>query len=77
MIVTPCVLTLVEESINVGIEDEAETLEETSQAFATSSSTIEKTSFMKQTGMTLIYIAHASEKEVESQEKTKKLAEER
>ena len=32
---------------------------------------------MKQVGMTLIYVANALEKEVESQEKMKKLAEEK
>ena len=69
MIATPRLPTLVEESINVGTEDEADTLEETPQEFAASSSTLERTSFMKQTGMTLMYIADAFEKEVESQEK--------
>ena len=47
MIATPHLPTLVEESINVGTEEEAETLEETPQEFATSSSTLERTSFMK------------------------------
>ena len=77
MIMTPRVPTLVEEPINVGIEDEIETPEETLKEFASSSSTLEKTSFMKQAGMTLIYVANALEKESESQEKMKKLAEER
>ena len=77
MIVTPRVPTLVEESINVGTEDEDETPEETPQEFAVSSSTLEKTSFMKQSGTTLIYIADAFEKEAESQEKMRKLAKER
>ena len=81
MIVTPRVPTLVEESINVGTEDEAETpeetLEETPQEFAASSSTLEKTSFRKQTVITLIYIADAFEKQAESQEKMQKLVKER
>ena len=71
MIVTPCVPTLVEESINVRTEDEAETLEETVEEFAATSSTIKKTTFMKQAGMTLIYVANTIEKEAESQERMK------
>ena len=77
MIVAPCVPTLVEESTNVGTKDEGKTLEETTREFATTSSTLGKTSFMKQYAMTLIYIAEAFEKEAELQGKTKKLAEER
>ena len=63
MIVTPRVPTLVEESINVGTKDEADTPKETPQEFAASSSTLEMTSFMKHTGIMLIYIADAFEKE--------------
>ena len=66
IIMIPRVPTLVQESINVGIKDEAETLEETVEEFAATSSTIEKTAFMKQAGMTLIYVANALEKEAEA-----------
>ena len=57
MIVTPRVPTLVEDSINVGTEDEAETPEESAEEFTATSSTIEKTTFMKQARVTLIYVA--------------------
>ena len=78
MIVTPCVPTLVEESINVGIGNEVETPEETPEEFTATSTTLEKTSFMKQNGVTLIYVADALEKKkAEVHEKMKKLAEER
>ena len=45
MIVTLRVPTLVEESINVGIEGESETPEETAEEFVANSSTSEKGSF--------------------------------
>ena len=65
-IMTPRVPTLVEEPINIGTENEGETPEESVEEFAATSSTIEKTAFMKQTGMTLIYVANALEKEAEA-----------
>ena len=68
---------MVEESINVGTEDEAETPKDTPQEFVATSFTLDKTSFMKQIRVTLIYIADALEKEAESHKKMKKLAEER
>ena len=77
MIVTPRVPTLVEESINVGTWDESETPEETPEEFAATSTILEKTSFMKQIGVTLIYVADALEKEAEAHEKMKKLADKR
>ena len=47
MIVNPRVPTLVEESINVGTKDEADTPQETPEEFSVSSSILERTSFMK------------------------------
>ena len=47
MTVTPRVPILFEESINVGKKDKGETLEENPEEFASTSSTLEKTSFMK------------------------------
>ena len=47
MIVAPRVLTLVEESINVGTEGESKTLEETTEEFVANSSTSKNANFMK------------------------------
>ena len=77
MIVTPRAPTSVKELINVGTRDEAETPEETLEEFATTSTILEKNSFMKQAGITLIYVVDALEKEAKAHEKVKKLVEER
>ena len=77
MIVTPLIPTLVEESINIGTECEFETPEETAKEFVANSSTNKKAAFMKQAGVTLIYVAISIEKESDAYEEMKKLAEEK
>ena len=63
MIVTPRVPTLVKDATDVGTKGENEAPEETTQEFVASSSISEKVGFMKQSGVTLIYVAEAIEKE--------------
>ena len=63
MIVTPWVLTLVEDSTNVGTEEETKTPEETPQEFASNASITDKVTFIKQSAVTMIYVAEAIEKE--------------
>ena len=63
MIVTPRIPTLVEDSTDVGTEEETETPEETPQEFAANASISDKVSFMKQSAITKIYVTEAIKKE--------------
>ena len=77
MIVAFRVPTMVENSTDVGIEGEPETSEETPEGFAANSSTSEKVAFMKQSAVTLIYVADAIWKESQAHVEMKKLAKDR
>ena len=75
MIVTPRVPTLVEESINVGTEEETETSTETSKEFAATTPFSNKISYLNQFTVTKIHVvavAAAMEKEFQNikQERT-------
>ena len=58
--------TLVEDSTNVGTEEEAETSTETPEEFATTVPVSDKISSLKQAAITTIHIAEAMEKEFEN-----------
>ena len=62
MIVTPHVPTLVEDSTNVGTEEEAETSTETPEEFATTVPVSDKISSLNKAAITTIHIAEAMEK---------------
>ena len=77
MIVTPRIPTLVEDSTDVRIEREPETSEEIQEGFAANSSSSEKVDFMKQSTVTLIYVANVVENESQAHVEMIKLAEDR
>ena len=62
MIVTTHVPTLVEDSTNAGIEEEAKASTETPEEFSTTAPVSDKISFLKQAAVTTIHITTAMEK---------------
>ena len=66
MIVTPCVPILVEDSTNVGTEEETETSTETPEEFAATAPFKDKISYLNQSTITTIHIIVAMEKEFQN-----------
>ena len=66
MIMTPRIPTLVENSTNVGTEEETETSIEPPEEFAATAPFNDKIGFLKQAAVTIMHIAAAIEKECQN-----------